>query len=467
MKKFICFFCTFILIALSILPLSISAILPENDLHSSYSLYGLSIEFLDDGTSVDIIPDLTFDFGSLNSLYFVGNSPNSFSYRLFNLVFTLEIDVSNDFDFYYLLNLTSEFAQQPYLQNIYFIPIDPSDPDSMLPLEDVTWVLSDPFYIDSFDYSYYKFTYGPDSLILNGSYLTSSVSNREVYFYKSSTVPAGHYYVLGNFVLDDINSFNVPISFFVDSYSTGSSRPGLTGNPVLDFDKGYIDFSEATSQIRSELDSVLSDPEATDSQKQIALSVSDLKLQNIRDLSDSRYSNLVKNFDAASSDIVYSYLDSSDIDPVNALSDLNLLYTDALTQAVTPEQGILINTEYSLKLDQLKLSYQSKYHDGLEAVIKDSDFEIKSELTGHINDSLDIEDQVLELFDDSEYQSYLEFTTFLEYYQDDPTVYRSIFEFLFEDNRSIKIQPFLIIPFSLVLSSILLATVSHFSSRRD
>ena len=210
------------------------------------------------------------------------------------------------------------------------------------------------------------------------------------------------------------------------------------------------------------MNSVLSDPNSTDLERQLSVFLAQLDLEKLRVDSDEKYSPVVESFFAKSYRYIFDL--TTDSCPLSQIDDLilnlNLDYTDALTSATSAEQGILINSQYSTVLQQMKNVFDVKYKAELDEVISSSEMRDKQESYARLDELLELESSVIDLFEESDFESYLSFSSWILQFEDDPSLYRTLFEFFFEDPRAKVIQPYLIIPFSLVLVSVLLGTSS-------
>lgn len=447
MKRLTVFLLVILLLLIS--PIAILADLPENDLDSYYHLDTIEIVF--DNSLVTSDFSLPLSFGVLYNFALFYASLDTPSDRTFGLVFSMDLDLSSVSDLYFLQNITSELGQQP---NLVLLDVLSNDTGESVSFDQS---LSSSF-LFSGSYNYYNFSYEETSIFLNGS--GSASTTRELFFTKLSDVPPGSYSFLFYCDIFDIKSFNLPVAFFVDNSTSGSNSPGLSGDPILDFESGFISFQQAADEVRDSMNQILSDPESSDFEKQISIQIADSQLEQLQSISDAKFSQIVDDFDSNSVDIIESFITSGSTDFSDSLSDLNLLYTDSLTQATSPEQGILINTQYSLRLQQMQTIFDVNYKNELDNVLSDSDLQDKQDSYDRVDELLDIEDSARSVFEESNYQSYLTFHNWLLEFDDDPTVYRSIFEFLFEDPRSKVVQPYLVIPFSLVIVGVLLATTT-------
>jgi len=217
------------------------------------------------------------------------------------------------------------------------------------------------------------------------------------------------------------------------------------------------------------MNQVLNDQECTDFEKQFSVGIADTKLNQLQDISNEKFSSTVDNFESQSQSIVQDYYNDPTTDILPVINNLTTIYTDTITQATSPEQGMLINAQYSVKLAQLQAGYQVAYKEELDGVLSDDDMQHKQDSYDQTDSALAVEDAALDIFKEYDYQSQLAFDNWLNQFSQygDITAYRRIFEFFFEDPATVKIQPFLTVPFSLVLVGVLLATTTVVFRRRS
>lgn len=441
-KSVICFI--LIIFLVYALPLSIHA-LPDNDYNSTYQFRYLEIVTQDYVNDPYIEPDIDFSFGEIYDLSFYNYSLDFSGSLKAHLTFTLDLESPADF-FYlkswdsplnsYSFEITGFHGLNGSLSLSEFLVVDPITFNGMISL--------------------YEFTRQDTTFKIEGPYKRTNTG--QLTFAGYAAIPADTYNITLRVTVDRAD-FTLPMGFFLDYHPTG--------DPVTDFERGELDFTEAASTIYDDLQEYLNIYNVPDATKQFQIALADFKLDRLREASDAKFSTVVDNFESTSDSIVDSYILSGSTDVLPAVSELNLLYTDALTQAVTPEQGTLINTRYSVKLQQLKTVFDVNYKKELDGALSDQDFVDKEAAMDRTDELLQIESDALQIFEDSEYQSYLTFVDWIHSTTDDPTVYRSIFEFLFEDPRSSSVHPFLIIPFSLVLVGVILATTTVVFRRRS
>lgn len=456
MRRILAVFTAFFFVFCS-LPLFVSADLPDNDFSGDYHI---SLLELDDSSYLNFAQHndpsaVSFSYGDLYILAFTNRSPSQTSGRV-TMHFNIEFSLSAPADFYFLTDLTDLNSSVPTVSMVPTLVLN-KDTNEQIPSSSITTVspflYSGPYFSLTYFYSF------SDSSIVSFPMSSDQITS----FLSFNCIPSlasGRYLLHFKMYFDSpLGDFNIPLGFFLDQT--------VTGDPIIDFEDGEITFSEATQQIRDDMNNVINDPSSTDAEKQVAIGIANSKLEMLQSVSDSKYAVVVDSFDDNSSDIVDSYIVSGSTDILPVVSQLNLLFADALTQAVTPEQGTLINTRYSVKLQQLKTVFDVNYKKELDGALSEEDFDDKQAAMDRTDELLQIESDALQIFEDSEYQSYLTFVDWIHSTTEDPTVYRSIFEFLFEDPRSSSVHPFLIIPFSLVLVGVILATTTVVFRRRS
>lgn len=456
-------FCVFLSVALAVfLSLSALAVPPNSDYVGIYSLRSLSLSFEDITVSDSFTPNLNFgSFYAFNVQPIDGSSlPSSAS---IDLVFDINSDLP--FDIYFFSGITIPAFNYSmdtalYISSLYSYEtstyLDPSILASKI-------FASNPVIVSSVDVLFVSGDYliNSDNSYLNllDSIEVAPFADRTISlrFYGLSSISPGHYKIT---VSGPLNSSGAqfPLGMFIDYLESD--------DPILSYEEGLISFSEASAMIKDQMNEVVNNPELTDSAKQMAIAIADNKLDQLQEVSNNKFAVLVDQFDSSSTAIVNSYINSGSTNIAPALDSLNSIYSDYLTQTTSPEQGTLINTQYSVKLAQLQTVFEVNYKRELEGVISDQDMLNKEQQLEKVDSLLQIEDEALQIFDESEYQSQLVFQSWISQFSGDVTVYRSVFDFLFEDSRTSRFQPFLIIPFSLVLVGVLLSTTTVVFRRR-
>lgn len=333
------------------------------------------------------------------------------------------------------------------------------------------------------NYNYYNFTNDVSlgSIEFN-NFGTTTVSSSDMTFTTVSGLSAGDYtFTLTygtNRSTTNYTYYYFPICVFIDdpnSSGTGGGSGGSQGGtnintPVEDFINGDSTFEDTVNEIINHANSIINDSSATDEEKQLAISIASTLLQNLYIQSDLKYSQTVIDFHTTSTSIVNNYitLGSADVQDLNnAVNQLQINYTDAITQAVSPDQATAINTQYQLQLSRIKTVFDANYKKELDNVITEVELSQKEAAYTKLDNLLESESQAIDIFNEADYQGKLNFELWTDqYFYDDYSVYRSIFEYLFNSEDSYYLHPFLIIPFSLVLIGVLLATTTVVFRRR-
>lgn len=276
-----------------------------------------------------------------------------------------------------------------------------------------------------FDYQYgysARFVNTDDSFEVVPNYTVSTAPlSRDITFYCFENVPSGRYNLTIT-TYDDLNSDTSHITF--NFYMA----PFVTIPTIYeDFENGNVSFTNAMNDIQNTLNSVINS-NATDIQKLVALGVAQNDIERIKQISDVKYNGVVNDFISDSDSIIDSYNNGS-IDVNTAISDIQMTYFDALSQSVTPEQGLYINTANQIKLAELQLNWQSNYKEELDSVITDEDLEVNSEKLSHLDELHNQEMEVLSNFELAEFESKLEFSLWTDTLPSDYSNYKSIFEY--------------------------------------
>lgn len=471
MRKWVSFVSFFLILALSLSLFVYAADMPENDIVGNCTI---SLFTWDD---VIVYPNVSIPYGSFNVLYFSLNLPGYIYTSLYvDFSFTLNeyADVYLPYGFLFANDVS---AVTPGLGTISCYKDGSKYDITPTTLDSVPYTGNYNQIPASFSYDETSDTYSASF----GELEDFGVGSFYISFNKY-TLPSGNY----SFHLHpDFGSYleaYLPIGIYIDNPSvtggggesesgSGSESEGETSSPasdpIIDYENGDISFSDAASQIRDQMNEVLNDEDATDYEKQIAIGVADNKLEQLQDISDEKFAIIVDEFDSKSGEIVDYLVSSGSTTVAPYIQDLNSSYADALTQATSPEQGILINTQYSVKLAQIQAIFHANVKKELDDVVSDQEMDEKESTYDRMDELLEVESEAISIFEEADYNSKLEFSNWIAQFDGDVTVYRSLFEFFFEDDKTWRIQPFLIIPFSLVLVGVLLATTTVVFRRRS
>lgn len=451
MRKSIMVFCLVLILSYT-LPLFVHAELPDNDVPGTFYLDVLD---MDAGANYANFPsNMTFDHGSLYVLSFIPVSPSSISGKV-TIHFNVDLTINSNVNFYFLEGFSSSSLDVPSFSMTPTLIINKNTSESVS--------LASKYPLTPFSYSgeytpvrfYYNFS---DNSINHISSIPSDIVGTLSFSGFPVFEPSSYRFQFRVDVNSSDGSFDIPLGFFFDA--------PLTGDPIADYENGDITFSAANNAIRSEIDQIVNS-NMSNTDKQYLLGLQSYKLDQLQSISDAKFSTVVDNFTVQSADIVNSYIDTGSTDVLPAISELNLSYTDALTQAVTPEQAELILSRHSVTLNQIQAVFDVNYKNELDSVITDSDLADKEAASEHLSSLLDIEDDVRQTFIDSDYESYIQFEDWYSTVDpDEITVIKSIYEFFLSNDSAVIIRPFLTIPFSLFLVGVLLSTTAAISRRR-
>lgn len=449
-KSFLCFF--LVLVLCFTLSFSVFAFdLPENDINSSFTLdyFSLYIDYTQ------------YKFSSLNLYYgdlyaFSFSAPSSDTTYSVDYSLDINLSLSAPCDVYFFTFID---GQNLNFDNFHLYPASYRNPSA-----GVNLLKAQLAEITSYTVSYYTGSYTRYLCSLDSSDNSISLSsgsgfydNQVLYFGKIQSLPAGEAILTletGSF--QSSLSLDYPLGIFLDYQSSD--------DPIYDYENGISDFESAAQKIIDNMNSVLDDPESSDFEKQFAIQKADQQLNTLKNVSDSKYSYVVDSFSSDSSNIVESFIESSSFDILPSLSSLNSIFADALSQSSTIEQGILINSLYSVRLSELQTIFDVNYTNHLESIITDSDFENQTSYTDDINEAIKYQEEALLIFENSDYQSHLNFENWVvSFLSQNYHPVKDIYDFIFSDPTTSDLQPFLIVPFSLVLLSALLGTAVSIS----
>lgn len=315
------------------------------------------------------------------------------------------------------LNLTSNNTYRVYQENWFFTP--------------------DPYIFQTttyFDISY-NITYMCFQNVPKGTY-TISDSNYPITNLDSLSGSQYKAYFLAGIYID----------YFQDASSV-----------VSDFESGDISYSDAISAIRDITDELISQATSTDEKIFITLQAL-YEIDYITNIqNNSSTSQIVDTFIPNLDNIIDGYISgSSSLD--DTMQSLSSAYTEALSAAITPEQGILVNTTYQIKMQQFELEARRQAAAKVDSAISDDQL-------SEADEYYDSEEELISKFQVSEFESALDFELWFNTLPPaESTEYKKFFDYILNDS---SIRMFLIIPISLVLVRIIFGTVLHLRVRHD
>lgn len=296
--------------------------------------------------------------------------------------------------------------------------------------------------------------------------MTGSFTKEYITFISYKSVPAGSYNVDWRAVFTESNPYDS--EFYIGVFAVpgvlDEPTPDWSNDPVGGFENGYYSFEEALNQLTENMDNLINSttiPEV----KMFYVLYTSYQLELLEKKSDIIYNSTVSNFNDNGETIVNNYESSDDVDPSQYIDDLSALFTDALTQATSPEQGTFLSSVFQNLLAKLQLAFDVAYKEELDNTITDEQLQVDDEKEAHILSKYFEEEELRDKFDQAKFDALSDWNTWLDDIGD-YTVYRSIFNFLFDDAG--RLSSFVVIPFSILIVSILLGTATTISrSRRD
>ena len=361
-------------------------------------------------------------FGQYNVLFmhFDSDLANSVS-KLGTVHFTLELDVDSDI----------------YLVQRAFVFNSSSDP--LKSYRDS----ENNFYSSSLACSGYD-VYLHSNNNFSTTFTGSAVSVGTALHYKN--VPAGIYFF--TYDLSSVINLNQTIGFgvFVDSHF-----PDIN-DFLSEYSSGESSLSETLIKVDDLLDTELSEA-TSDDERQFIIEKYIYYQEKIISLSDisnkSAVSSSLSEFREVLSDFRDSDKSSSDF--VSAVSSLTSSYSDSITSAESAEQTQLLNSSYSIALQELQLEGDRAVGSTIDDIITQDDIDLMSDVE-------DLEEFLVEL-DLAEFDSWYEdFSEFGQsiFADSEYQTMREVFEFFLSDDEPFTY--FIRWPIFLVLFSIILGT---------
>lgn len=309
-------------------------------------------------------------------------------------------------------------------------------------------------------------TYDEDTDDFRYSSITSSFVKLETIYMCYDKVPAGTY--SADWIYFHTESNATSSQFIIGVYGVPTTAPGedpdYTKDPVGGFENGYYDFSQALDQLISNMESVVNGASTTE-YKNFYVNYTSAQIEILEHLSDIKYNSTVSDFNDNAETIVNNYESSDEVDPTPYIDELSALFTDVLTQATTAEQGSFISSVFQNVLAKLQLAFDVAYKEELDGTISDEQLETDKGKLDWIDSWFTQEEDLRDKFSQAEFTALSDWRTWMDELGD-YTVYREIFNFLFDDAG--KVSAFVVLPFSILIVSILLGTATTISrSRRD
>lgn len=453
-KRILCvFMCCFVIAALS---LSVfAADLPDNDVIGGVNLKSMAFRYYDafteDYTSTIISLNRYFPFGEVTMIgvqYAADALDSSYPDKIYvSLVFDI---ILND-------------------EATIYLPVDASR----------TWESYNFGSLNSYRSSYGDITVNlaPKSLLYGARLVTSSGSSTVLQF--EDAVSSDEPFV----DVDEVKFLcfrNVPKGSYTVSIQTPDNESGVIYNqtrfyvapfvsiPTVydDVANGFVSPVDAIDSINANLDSIL-DSNVSIAEKQLAVSVATHDIQRIWDSSFQPFINMAStvNLEAIKTEYFNAtslyYLDYFHAYALASITNIDIPST------LNAEQTAALSSFLDFCVTTLNSYYEVKKSNLEGEVITDSDLYVDDEKLTDLDDKYSIEEELLNKFDPDQFNESINYTDWFSTLRSDYLVLKSIYNWFFDITQSFSLANFLIIPFFLVITSILLGTSMSVIARRD
>lgn len=308
-------------------------------------------------------------------------------------------------------------------------------------------------------------TWDSDDDSLSISSITSSFTKEVMYFTAYKSVPGGSYDLDWEAIYTESNPEDS--DFYIGVFavpgvapSPDDPTPDWSNDPVGGFENGYYSFEEAVNKLTENMDNLISQttiPEV----KQFYVLYYSYQLELLEKQSDIIYNAAVSDFNDSGEQIVNEYESSDDVDPTEYINRLQMLFTDALSQATSPEQGSFLSSVFQNLLAKLQLAFDVSYKAELDNTISDSQLETDKGKQNNLLSKYFEEDELRKKFSQAEFDALSDWRTWLDDIGD-YTSYRSIFNYIFTEFGIIS--TIVQIPFTFMIVALLLGTAINRSS---
>lgn len=312
--------------------------------------------------------------------------------------------------------------------------------------------------------SYYVFYDGDHDSI---SVSTTTFSDTYTVGYKCySNVPAGtynieyqHYHLpsSGDFTGDFILAL-----YAVDTTPIYPQPPVEDDKSIIDgFKDGTYTFEQSLEMLIENMQTVLDDQFTSVAYKHFYVDYTSAMIEILEKESDIIYNATVSDFNEEGEQIVNEYESSGIVDPTEYINRLQMLFTDVLSQATSPEQGSFLSSVFQNLLAKLQLAFDVSYKAELDNTISDSQLETDKGKQNNLISKYFEEDELRKKFSQAEFDALSDWRTWLDDIGD-YTSYRSIFNYIFTEFGIIS--TIVQIPFTFMIVALLLGTAINRSS---
>lgn len=308
---------------------------------------------------------------------------------------------------------------------------------------DLTHTFSD------FTYDQYSLWWDSKELIKDSSRLESF----NVSYLCFKDVPCQSFSYLDNSTGTDPQHYIYRVSGIYINRSGG----GTVSDIFNDYQSGNISFSDAVSSVRDTTNTNVSQSQSND-EKIFHLLNGEFTLDQILLASDDKVLQKLHDSLIPTLNTQISYFKSGTQTLSTTLLKFSNSYSNALSSAETAEQGNLISSAYSFKLDQLRLTAEYLAKDRLDSAISDVEMQ-------EISDYYTAEDNLLAQFDIQQFKDALTFDLWFQQLDlVESNSYKSIFDYIINES---PIKLYITIPLALLIVSILLGTRLRSSSHKS
>lgn len=267
---------------------------------------------------------------------------------------------------------------------------------------------------------------------------------------------------------------NVPAGTYVISDSSSINQttqkayinlcPGVfitTGTSVTDVVNSYINGESSFSDTLSNLSITLSNSisnSTSDAEKQFQVSLGQFEMDRLVHASNDKNLSQVQNSLVPSLNISVNSFASGSSSLQESLSSLNSSFGSSLNSSETPEQALLVTTQYQIALKRLELQAQIKAAQNLDDAISDDEMD-------EFQDYYEAESTLIESFEIEQFKSQIALDTWmLQLPSDEAAEYKRFFDYILNESQ---FRFFVIVPMSCGLIALVLGTRIRLSGRRE
>lgn len=236
-----------------------------------------------------------------------------------------------------------------------------------------------------------------------------------------------------------------------------------------DVESGYISVKDAIESVLDNVDTVLNS-NASNEEKQLAAQVALLDLERIRQISNNIInvggaSLMVEAHDL----ILHTYaslwtmvneeaLEFLPLVPSMLFTELYPLFTEAMLLASSIEESMFLESIYNTLVLLNDSLYKSTYDKLMDEKYDDPAANEDVNKLLDLEEMYQVEEDLLNQFSIAKFKESIDYTDWLSSLRSDYLEYKSIYNWFFDITKSGSIANFLIMPFFLVITSILLGT---------